>query len=392
MLPLEGITVVSLEHAVAAPFCTRQLADYGARVVKVERPGSGDFARAYDRAVRGLSSHFVWLNRSKESVTLDLKHPEARAALEKLLASADVLVQNLAPGAAARMGLDFETLSPRYPRLVVADISGYGDDGPYRDRKAYDILVQAEAGLLSITGSPDEPSRCGIAAADIAAGSYACNGILTALLGRSRTGKGSRVEVSMLEALAEWMGYPLYFGHYGGTPPARSGASHPTIAPYGPHRAGDGSEVIFGLQNEREWATFCTEVLRRPELARDERFASNSRRVEHRAELTRVIEAGFAPLRAEEVRQRLDAAGIANGKLNSVAAVMDHPQLAARRRWREVGTSAGTVKALLPPVNISGVDPVMADVPAVGAHTDAVLRALGYQDEQIGAMRASGAI
>jgi crotonobetainyl-CoA:carnitine CoA-transferase CaiB-like acyl-CoA transferase len=392
MLPLEGITVVSLEHAVAAPFCTRQLADYGARVVKVERPGSGDFARAYDRTVHGLASHFVWLNRGKESVTLDLKRPEARDALERLLAGADVFVQNLAPGAAARMGLDFETLSTRHPRLVVADISGYGEDGPYGGRKAYDILVQAEAGLIGITGGPGEPSRCGISVADISAGMYAYSGVLTALLARGRTGRGTRVEVTLLEALAEWMGYAVYFAYYGGRAPERSGASHPAIAPYGPHRAGDGAEVIFGLQNEREWATFCDAVLRRPELARDPRFASNSQRVEHRAELTRLIEAAFADVDAAEVRRRLDDAGIANGRLNAVADLVTHPQLESRRRWREVGTSAGRVKALVPPASLAGVEPVMGDVPALGAHTEPVLRSVGFGDAEIQAMRASGAI
>ena len=306
MRPLEGKTVLSLEHAVAAPFCTRQLADYGARVLKIERPGSGDFARGYDETVHGLSSHFVWLNRGKESITLDLKHEEAREVLEKLVARADVLVQNLAPGAAARAGLDYATLAPKHPRLVVADISGYGDSGPYRDKKAYDTLVQAEAGLIGITGGPDEPSRCGISVADIAAGMYAYAGILTALLQRERTGRGTRVEVSMLEALVEWMGYPIYFSRYGGKAPRRTGATHPSIAPYGPHRAGDGGQVILGLQNEREWETFCAEVLGRTELARDPRFSSNSARVAHREELTRIIEDAFAGLSTDAAVRLLD--------------------------------------------------------------------------------------
>jgi len=392
MRPLEGITVISLEHAVAAPFCTRQLADYGARVVKVERPGSGDFARGYDQTVHGLSSHFVWLNRGKESLTLDLKHGEARDVLEKLLASADVLVQNLAPGAAARMGFDFGALAPKYPRLIVVDISGYGDSGPYRDKKAYDVLIQAEAGLVGITGTPEEPSRCGISIADIAAGMYAYSGILTALLERGRTGAGTRIEVSMLEALGEWMGYALYFGSYGGKLPARTGATHPAIAPYGPHRAGDGRKVILGIQNEREWATFCSNVLNQPGLARDDRFSSNSRRVEHRAELTRLIEKAFAKLTAQEVVERLDASGIANGRLNSIDDVLNHPQLKARKRWRSVGTSAGSIAALLPPANLEGVDPVMGDVPALGQHTNAILRSLGYSGGEIEAMHARGAI
>jgi itaconate CoA-transferase len=392
MRPLDGITVVSLEHAVAGPFCTRQLADYGARVIKVERPGSGDFARAYDRSVRGLASYFVWLNRGKESVTLDVKQPAAREALARLVARADVLVQNLAPRAAARLGLDHPALSRDHPRLVVADISGYGDDGPYRDKKAYDLLIQAEAGVLSITGSRDEPSRCGISVADISAGMYAFSAILLALLARERTNRGTRIEVSMLEAVAEWMGQPLYFGHHGGKPPPRTGATHPTVAPYGPHRAGDGREVLFGLQNEREWVTFCKDVLGRPELARDERFLSNSDRVEHREALTRLIEERFADKTAEEVVALLDRAGIANGRLNSIDDVMKHPQLEARRRWRTVGTSAGAIEALLPPGNIEGIEPAMGDVPALGEHTEAVLRWLGYAPAEVLAMRALGAI
>ena len=394
-LPLDGITVVSLEHAVAAPLCTRQLADYGARVIKVERPGSGDFARGYDQTVHGLSSHFVWINRGKESLSLDLKQPEARAVLAQLLEEADVLVQNLAPGASARMGLDFASLSEKYPRLIVCDISGYGDDGPYRDKKAYDILIQAEAGLVSITGTAQTPSRAGISAADIAAGMYAYSGILTALIQRGRTGRGLRVEVSMLEALAEWMGYALNFGHYGGTPPARNGASHPAISPYGPHRTGDG-EVIFGLQNEREWASFCTAVLGRAELASDARFSGNSLRVAHRQELTALIEQAFAASTTEEVVARLDAAGIANGRMNSIEDLWQHPQLAARGRWRPVASSAGELQALLPPVNLSAADGAiearMGAVPALGQHTEAILAALGHDAASIARLRTGGAI
>jgi itaconate CoA-transferase len=392
MRPLEGITVVALEHAVAAPFCTRQLADYGARVVKVERPGAGDFARAYDRSVNGLASYFVWLNRGKESVTLDLKKPRAREAVGRLVARADVLVENYAPGATARMGLDHETLAARHPRLIVADVSGYGGDGPWRDRKAYDLLVQAESGLINVTGSPDTPSRCGLSIADVAAGMYAYSGILMALYRRERTGRGGRVATSLLDALCEWVGQPFYLSHYGGKPQPRNGATHPTIAPYGPHRAGDGREVIFGLQNEREWATFCAEVLGRAELARDPRFESNSARVSHRAELTRLIEEAFAGASAEEVMARLDGAGIANGRLNQVADLTEHPQLRGRGRWRTVGTSAGAIEAMLPPADLDGVEPFMGDVPAVGAHTEAVLRELGYGAEEIAAMRAEGAI
>jgi itaconate CoA-transferase len=392
MLPLEGITVVSLEHAVAAPYCTRQLADCGARVIKVERPGGGDFARGYDEKVKGLASYFIWLNRGKESVTLDLKRPAAREALERLVARADVLVQNFAPGATARMGLDYETLASRYPRLIVADISGYGDDGPYREKKAYDLLVQAEAGLLSITGSGDTPARCGLSISDVAAGMYAYSGILLGLIERGRTGKGTRVELSMLEALVEWMGQPLYFGHYGGKPQPRSGAEHPSIAPYGPHRVGDGREIIFGLQNDREWKKFCAEVLGRPELAEDPRFRTNSLRVEHRAELTRVIEERLAGMSIAEAVALLERAGIANGQLNGIEEVWAHPQLAARKRWRRVGTSAGPIEALLPPVNLRGVEAAMGDVPALGQHTDVVLRSLGYREDEIAAMRAEGAV
>ncbi|MFL5400130.1 MAG: CaiB/BaiF CoA transferase family protein [Myxococcales bacterium] len=392
MLPLDTVTVVSLEQAVAAPLCTRHLADHGARVVKIERPGSGDFARGYDETVHGLSSHFVWLNRGKESVTLDLKRAEAREALSKLVARADVLVQNLAPGAAARLGLDFATLAPHNPRLVVADISGYGDTGPYRDKKAYDTLIQAEGGLMSVTGLPETPSRCGISVADIAAGMYAYSGILTALLQRERTGRGTRVEVSMLEALVEWMGYPIYYGRYGGRPPGRTGATHPSIAPYGPHRTGDGKTVVLGLQNEREWAVFCEQVLRRADLATDRRFTSNSARVANRTELTRIIEETFAGATAADVVARLDSAGIANGRLNTIADIAAHPQLAARNRWREVQTSAGPVAATLPPANLEGVTPSMGAVPALGQHTEAVLLSLGYSAQQIQGLHVTGAI
>jgi itaconate CoA-transferase len=392
MQPLKGITVVSLEQAVSAPFCTRQLADYGARVIKIERPGEGDFARRYDRAVNGLSSYFLWLNRSKESVTLDLVQPAARGALDTLLSHADVLVQNLGPGAAARLGLDWAALSPRFPRMIVVDISGYGDAGPMASRKAYDLLVQAESGLLSVTGSEDTPSRCGVSIADIAAGMYAYSGTLMALLHRGRTGHGTRVGVSMLDALSEWMSQPYYFGHYGGAAPPRTGASHPTIAPYGPHRAGDGRDVLFGIQNDREWTRFCAEVLDAPELARDDRFADNPRRVANRAALTRIIERVFAMFTAEEVVQRLDAAAVANGRVNDVHGLASHEQFRARERWRTIGTSAGPIDALLPPADLDGIMPVMGNVPDVGEHTDAVLAELGYDRATTDAMRASGAI
>ncbi len=389
--PLDGVTVLALEHAVAGPLCTRQLADLGARVVKVERCGGGDLARGYDRAVHGLASYFVWLNRGKQSLTLDVKEPAGREVLDRIAARADVVVQNLAPGAAARLGLDHETLAARDPRVVVCDISGYGDAGPYRDKKAYDLLIQAEVGLLGITGT-DRPSRCGISVADIAAGTYAFSGVLTALLVRERTGHGARVEVSMLEALTEWMSQPLYYGFHGGRAPARSGASHPSIAPYGPHRAGDGREVIFGLQNDREWATFCRGVLRRPELVDDPRFATNGARVAHRAALTEIVEDAFRADTAEEVTRLLDRHGIANGQLHTIDEVMAHPQLDARGRWRTVETGAGPMRALLPPANVTGVEPVMGDVPRLGQHTEEVLGWAGYGPGEIAALRAQGVV
>jgi itaconate CoA-transferase len=392
MRPLGGITVLSLEHAVSAPFCTRQLADYGARVIKVERPGVGDFARGYDRSVNGLSSYFVWLNRSKESLTLDLKQRTARGVLGALLPRIDVLVQNLGPGAASRLGLDYDGLSDTYPHLIVADISGYGEGGPYSDKKAYDLLIQAESGLLSVTGTADTPSRCGVSIADVASGMYAYSGILMAIIQRARTGHGTRVDVSMLDALTEWMSQPMYFGRYGGAAPGRTGASHPTIAPYGPHRAGDGRDVLLGIQNEREWIVFCSDVLAQPDLARDERFVNNTQRTANRIELTRIIEHVFASLTVEDVVERLDRSAIANGRLNSIDELVAHPQLAARDRWREIGTNAGPIAALRPPANLDGVDAYMGNVPAVGEHTNAILTELGYTSETIDAMRASGAI
>ncbi len=390
--PLDGITVVSLEHAIAAPFCTRQLADLGARVIKVERPGVGDFARAYDSRVKGQASHFVWTNRSKESLTLDLKQPAALAALKELLAKADVLVQNLAPGAAARMGLSFEALRQEHPQLIVCDISGYGDDGPYRDKKAYDLLIQSEAGMLSITGTPDEPSKAGNSMADIAAGMYAYTSILAALLQRQKTGEGSHIDVSMLESLAEWMGYPLYYAFDGASPPPRTAASHASIYPYGPFQAGDGGTVMLGLQNEREWKLFCDVVLQDAALATDPRFDSNARRNENRAALKAIILAAFAELSTAQVVARLDEAQIANARMNSMAEVWAHPQLKARERWQTVGSPAGDIPALLPPGRNSSFDYRMDAVPAVGQHTDAILRELGQGEAQIAALHATGAV
>lgn len=397
--PLDGITVISLEHAIAAPFCTRQLADLGARVIKVERPGVGDFARAYDQRVDGLASHFVWVNRSKESLTLDLKQPGALAVLKQLIATADVLVQNLAPGAAARMGLGYADLHAAHPALIVCDISGYGDDparpGPYRDKKAYDLLIQSEAGFLSVTGTPDAPSKAGNSIADIAAGMYAYTSILAALLQRDKrggTGQGAHIDVSMLESLTEWMGYPMYYAYQGATPPPRSAASHATIYPYGPFAAGDGGTVMLGLQNEREWKQFCERVLQDAALATDPRFDSNAHRNAHREALQALILTTFASLSTADVLARLDDAQIANARMNSMADVWAHPQLQARERWRQVGTPAGDVPALLPPGRISSFDYRMDPVPAVGQHTDAILRALGRGDAEIAALANVGAI
>ena len=392
MKPLDGITVVTLEHAIAAPFCSRQLADQGARVIKVERPGTGDFARGYDARVRGQSSHFTWTNRSKESLSLDLKHARAGEVMERLLARADVLVQNLAPGAAARMGLSFEALHERFPGLIVCDISGYGDSGPYRDKKAYDLLIQSEAGFLSITGTPDEPAKAGCSIADIAAGMYAYTNILTALLQRGRTGLGRRIDVSMLESMAEWMGFPLYYAFDGAAPPPRAGASHATIYPYGPFAAGDGKSVMLGLQNEREWTVFCEQVLGQPELVRDPRFDANAKRSSARAELRALIEQRFSAWSAAQVIERLEAAGIANAQVNTMADWWAHPQLQARQRWTEVASPVGPLPALLPPGAADTAHVRMDPVPAVGEHSEAILRELGLGNDDLAALRQDGAI
>jgi crotonobetainyl-CoA:carnitine CoA-transferase CaiB-like acyl-CoA transferase len=394
--PLDGITVVSLEQAIAAPFCTRQLADLGARVVKIERPKVGDFARDYDHRVNGLASHFVWTNRAKESLTLDAKHPRAADILQRLLARADVLVQNLAPGAAARLGLSFEALSPALPKLIVCDISGYGDDrarpGPYRDKKAYDLLIQSESGFLSVTGSRDEPAKAGCSIADIAAGMYAYSNILAALIRRGTTGRGCRVDISMLESMAEWMSFPLYYAYDGALPPPRSGASHATIYPYGPFPTGDGRTVMLGLQNEREWAEFCRSVLLQPGLASDERFASNARRTAARDALYAIIAEAFAALTLEQVVERLDAAQIANASVNTMADLWAHPQLKARNRWTQVDTAAGPIPALLPPGAPEAFDARMDAVPALGQHTAPILAELGYSAADIEQLIEQGAV
>jgi crotonobetainyl-CoA:carnitine CoA-transferase CaiB-like acyl-CoA transferase len=390
--PLEGVTVVALEQVIAGPFCTRQLAELGARVIKIERPGVGDQARSMDRTVQGLSSHFVWTNRSKESLALDVKHPQAKPILAKLVERADVFVQNLAPGAAERLGLGAAELRARHPRLVWCGISGYGPAGPYADKRAYDLLVQCEAGLLSVTGTPEAPAKAGIPVADIAAGMYAMSSILAALLRRERDGVGATLDITMFESLGEWMGFPAYFTAYGGTPPPRSGAYHATIVPYGPFTAGDGKTVFLSIQNEREFARFCDQVLGNAALAKDARFASSPARVAHRDAMHAEIARVFGGLTAAQVVERLEAAGIANARLNSMQEFWDHPQLAARDRWREVGTEAGAVRAAKVPLNLSEFEPRMDDVPALGAHSRKVLLDIGYGASEIDALAAAGAI
>lgn len=379
-LPLDGVTVVALEHAIAAPFATRQLADLGARVIKIERPGVGDFARAYDQRVAGLASHFVWTNRSKQSLSLDLKQPAALEIVQRLLEQADVLVQNLAPGAATRLGLSYEALAPHYPRLIVCDISGYGDGGPYTDKKAYDLMIQSESSFLSVTGVPDQEAKAGISIADIAAGMFAYSSILAALLQRQKTGQGRRIEISMLEAMVEWMNFPLYYAYQGQAAPGRAGASHATIYPYGAFQTGDGGRVMLGLQNEREWGVFCEKVLRRPELKDDPRFTGNALRSQNRTELNAIINAVFAGCDSAEIIRRLEEADIANARVNTMAEVWRHPQLAARRRWVPIDSPSGELPALLPP-GATAENPVrMGPVPALGADTEAILGELGFAD------------
>jgi itaconate CoA-transferase len=392
MLPLEGLTVVAIEQAVAAPFATRQLADLGARVIKIERPDGGDFARGYDATVNGLSSYFVWLNRTKESLTLDLKRDEGARVLASLLARADVVVQNLAPGAADRIGLSRSALRARHPRLIVCNVSGYGTTGPYARKKAYDLLVQSEVGLVSITGTDAEPAKAGISVADIAAGMYAYSGILTALLARATSGQGSTIDVSLFDALGEWMAQPAYYASYGGTPPARTGANHASIAPYGPVRAADGGEVLIGVQNAREWRRFCADVLGQPQLADEERFRTNALRVENRHALSAIIDSTLGSLSRADIAARVDAAGIAYARMNSVSDYLAHPQVVERDAVRDIGSPAGPLRAMLPPVRMSGVEPRLGDVPALGQHTDAILAELGIERDTIDRWREEGVI
>ncbi|WP_067460971.1 CaiB/BaiF CoA transferase family protein [Actinomadura macra] len=390
--PLSDITVVSLEQAVAAPFATRQLADLGARVIKVERPGGGDFARRYDTTVHGQSSYFVWLNRSKESLTLDVKSPRGREVLGELLAGADVFVQNLAPGAAARLGVDSASLTARYPSLIPCTISGYGTSGPWADRKAYDLLVQCQTGLVSLTGTAEATARVGVSVADIAAGMYAYSGILTALYTRATTGSARAVEVSLFEALGEWMSQPAYYTRYGGTPPPRIGTQHATIAPYGAYTAADGGDVLFSVQNEREWVALCERFLERPELVDDPRFATGAARVTHREELNAIIVERFRQAGSGEIMEALDGAGIANSGVNDVREFVAHPVLAERDRWHDVGIPGAVVEALLPPADLAGISPRMDPVPAAGEHTEQILAELGRSAAQIDDLRADGVI
>jgi len=392
MRPLEGITVVALEQVIAGPFATRQLAELGARVIKIERPGTGDASRSYDRTVKGLSSHFVWTNRSKESLTLDVKHPAAREILSRLMAKADVFLQNLAPGAAERLGLGAAELRKKDPRLIWCGISGYGPAGPYAEKKAYDLLVQCEAGLLSVTGTADSPSKAGIPVADIAAGMYAFSSILAALLQRGRTGEGATLDITMFEALGEWMGFPAYFTAYGGSAPPRSGAYHATITPYGPFRAGDGGSVFLSVQNEREFARFCEAVLLDRTLAADPRFSTGPARQENRAAMHAVIEKEFSKLKTEEVIARLDDADIANARMNDMEAFWRHPQLAARGRWAKVRSPAGELDLLKPPMNFEGMEPRMDAIPALGEHSRTILAELGYGTAEIDSLAAEKAL
>ncbi|ETD69721.1 CoA transferase [Pelistega indica] len=392
MRPLDGITVLSFEHAIAAPFCTRQLADLGARVIKVERPRVGDFARGYDERVRGMASHFVWTNRSKESLTLDLKGEGAREVLDRLLPEVDVLVQNLAPGAAKRLGLSFDELHQTYPKLIVCDISGYGEGGPYEKKKAYDLLIQSESGFISTTGTEAEMAKAGCSIADISAGMYAYSNILSALLLRQKTGQGSHIDVTMLESMVEWMGFPLYYSFDGAPPPKRAGASHAAIYPYGPFEVAGGQTVMLGLQNEREWKSFCDNVLEQPQLATDEHYASNSLRHKNRQALRQEIDKVLLTLSKEDVIDRLEKAGIANASVNDMQGVWKHQQLKSRNRWVEVESPVGALPALLPPGLNNQYSYRMDPIPALGEHTEHILSSLGFSAQQIADYQEKGVI
>jgi itaconate CoA-transferase len=375
--PLEGITVVSLEQAVAAPFAARQLADLGARVIKIERPESGDFARHYDQTVNGMSSHFTWLNRSKESVEMDLKDEDSKELLLNMLEKADVFLYNLAPGAVDRLGFSPDTLKEKFPRLITCSITGYGENGSYRNKKAYDLLIQCEAGAVSVTGTEETPSKAGISIADIAAGMYAYSGIMAAVIARSVSGKGTHLDISMLEALGEWMGYPLYYAGYGGSEPKRTGASHATIYPYGPFTTGEGKQVFLGIQNDREWKAFCSRVIEKPELAEEELFSTNALRVQNQEELALVIASVFEKMTAEELTEKLDEMKIANAKLNTMKDFMEHPQLKERNRWTTINSPAGDIQTLLPPITAPGFEMTMGDIPELGEHNEKIRKEFG---------------
>ena len=392
VLPLEGITVVSVEQAVAAPLATRHLADLGARVVKVERPDGGDFARSYDSAVRGMASHFIWLNRSKESIALNLKHPAGREVLAGLVGAADVFVQNLGPGACARLGFGAGTLSARHPRLIICDMSGYGPDGPYRDKRAYDLLVQSETALVSVTGTPDHRAKTGIPCADIGAGMYAYSSVLAALFHRERTGQGTAIEVSMFDALTEWMGHPIHYALHTGVNPPRSGLGHPVIVPYGAYPVSDGQEIIIGIQNDRQWARLATHVLERPELATDPDFATNQARTRNRERVDTTVAEQTSKLTAADAGERLEEAGIPNARVNDVTEFLGHPQLRDRNRWQQIGSPVGTLPSPLPAATFAGMQPRMDPVPDLGEHTEPILRSLGYDDQRITGLRTDGVI
>ncbi|UUI02467.1 CoA transferase [Oceanobacillus jeddahense] len=387
MLPLEGIKVISLEQAVAAPFASRQLADLGARVIKIERPGSGDFARDYDETVNGMSSHFVWLNRSKESLTLNIKSDDGKKIFKELLSDADILIQNLAPGAVERLGFDNEELHAINDQLIICHISGYGSEGAYAKKKAYDLIIQADSGLLSITGTDDFPSKAGISVADIAAGMYAYSGVLSSLIKRSKTKKGTVLDISMLEALGEWMGYPMYYSVYGNKQPKRTGAEHATIYPYGPFPVKYDDMVFFAIQNEREWKNFCEHILEDLELATDERFNMNSKRVDNKEQLQPIIESALIKRSAEEVLSLLEENKIANAQLNTMKQFFEHPQLMKRNRWFDMETPVGPIKSLLPPVLQSKDELNLTPIPEIGEQSESILQELGWDGEQIEQLR-----